>query len=695
MCSYCSSSDISKKIVKKLDGIPLAIEQVKALLQEFIAIDEFLDIYEKDYTRVMESKPERGCWDYDKNRTILKVLSLTDKRLSEVSQDAAKLLMLISCFGPITTEFKALNMVQDMQEFKPVLTDSQGLSDKLKWLMGLRRSKFILPQAIYTLEKFSIVKTRKGSDGSIVSFSVHGSVCRWRLETLDLTEREDWIMLAAFILGQQLPEIDTDKIPQLQNLALVKHSWDLFQRYITPESIEPLEGRLCHPYGSVIGRYGSLCLHHGNVTEAERMLTAAVLYNKLIQDVLWPKDKRSLLLMKHMAIAQWKIGNLTLATETLESLYKSSSIVIGNEDGLVTWAAKQLRDVRHRNVVYSHMERRAVIASAGSKRNWTNPLEDGTPRALEHMSADEILSEMSDEEYTLRKTVERFQQEFGETDIDTCRAIDSLAAYYEQQGEITKGQKVRTWYLRAKFGKTALHEAVLSQDKSSVERLLHDGANVSAKDDQGNTPLHLGLNHPAQDDNSAAIVLTLIAKGADLDAQSHIGLTPLLLATQHNNLQALELLLNEGAILDILAYNGDAILHRAAYHNSVESLKFLLELGAEVNARNSREETPLYLAAQKGHQEITEQLLAHEAEINIQDSKRSTPLHWAALYGHQQVVKQLLKKGANVNAQDKDGRTPLLYAERDNNSAVIELLLKEGAVRTPSSSVPSAITEVE
>ena len=462
MCSYCSSSGISKKIVKKLDGIPLAIEQVKALIQEFIAIDEFLDIYDKEYTRVMESKPERGCWDYDKNRTILKVLNLTDKRLSEVSQDAAKLLMLISCFGPITTEFKALDMVQDMQGIKPVLMDSQGLSDKLKWLMGLTRSKFILRQAINTLEKFIIVKTRKGSDGSIVSFSVHSSVCRWRLETLDLTEREDWIMLAAFILGQQLPDIDTDKIPQLQNLALVKHSWDLFQRYITPKSIEPLEGRLCHPYGSVIGRYGSLCLHHGNVTEAERMLTAAVLYNKLIQDVLWPKDKRSLLLMKHMATAQWKTGNLTLATEILESMYKSSRVVIGNEDGLTIWVANQLRDVRDRNVVYSDMAQRAVIASTGSKRNWTNPLEGGTPRTSEHMSADDIFSEMPDEEYTLLQRVEQFQQEFGETDIDTCRAIDSLATYYELQGEITKEQKARTWYRRAKSGKTALHEAVLS-----------------------------------------------------------------------------------------------------------------------------------------------------------------------------------------------------------------------------------------
>ena len=359
----------AKRIVRELNGIPLAIEQARALLQQCIAVHEFLDFYDKEYTRVMAKKPEKSLWFYDKNISILNVLSLMYNRLSQCNQDATKLLALVSCFGSRLVPFKVLNQVQDSHEVAAELADSPKFFDRLQWLIGLRGGQLPLRLATNQLENFSLLKVRKDLDGSLLQFSVHSTICRWRLETFDSSEREEWVILAAYLLSRELIQPGRDDFPQLEYFDLIKHCCQLIQRYVTPEAIDPPEGRLYRPYGLVMSRLGPLYLRNGHVREAKTMLEAAVKASMAIQGSVWPNDQSSLFLLKHLAMALWKSDSLELAAETLDSLYESSVDICGDMNGLTIWAQSRIRDIRDREAKNVQNERRAVVASAGPKRN--------------------------------------------------------------------------------------------------------------------------------------------------------------------------------------------------------------------------------------------------------------------------------------------------------------------------------------
>jgi ankyrin repeat protein len=73
-----------------------------------------------------------------------------------------------------------------------------------------------------------------------------------------------------------------------------------------------------------------------------------------------------------------------------------------------------------------------------------------------------------------------------------------------------------------RYGRTPLHEAVLSGDLAEVMRLLREGSDASAPDDDGWTPLHV-----AAQGWHADVVAVLLGAGAAVDAQDSHGNTPL------------------------------------------------------------------------------------------------------------------------------------------------------------------------
>jgi len=109
-----------------------------------------------------------------------------------------------------------------------------------------------------------------------------------------------------------------------------------------------------------------------------------------------------------------------------------------------------------------------------------------------------------------------------------------------------------------------------------------------------------------------------LAAGADVDAKSGIGLTP---------------------------------LHEAADRLSKEIAELLIAKGADVNAKNDDGETPLHYAAFVGQKEIPKEI----AEL-------------------------LIAKGADVNAKDVDDVTPLDVAINDDVAEIeiADLLRKHG-----------------
>ncbi|KAK7788328.1 hypothetical protein R5R35_014667 [Gryllus longicercus] len=96
---------------------------------------------------------------------------------------------------------------------------------------------------------------------------------------------------------------------------------------------------------------------------------------------------------------------------------------------------------------------------------------------------------------------------------------------------------------RRVHGTTALHAAAESSNAFAVRALIALGANVSAVDDQHRTPLHI----TARADGALRATVELLAAGAEVDAATLSGVTPLMEAVLHGAPTTVAVLLYAGA----------------------------------------------------------------------------------------------------------------------------------------------------
>ena len=135
----------------------------------------------------------------------------------------------------------------------------------------------------------------------------------------------------------------------------------------------------------------------------------------------------------------------------------------------------------------------------------------------------------------------------------------------------------------------ALLEAASSGNKAMVEELLSKGANVNAKDADGNTALH-SLSY-----SNIETVKLLIAKGANVNARNAYGKTPLHVAAAlpwyimgNGYIQISALLIANGADVNAADEEGNTPLFSAVYLGSLASIKLLLAHGANIHGENKR-----------------------------------------------------------------------------------------------------------
>ena len=125
--------------------------------------------------------------------------------------------------------------------------------------------------------------------------------------------------------------------------------------------------------------------------------------------------------------------------------------------------------------------------------------------------------------------------------------------------------------------------------------LLEKGADLEAKTTDGQTPLVLGI----QADNTETVEY-LLEQGADLDTRDNNGQTPLIAAVQRHRFEILSLLLDRGALLDARDRHGHTALMVAARKSVPSTLRLLLDRGADLEARDGNDYTALVIAVRGG-----------------------------------------------------------------------------------------------
>ena len=222
-----------------------------------------------------------------------------------------------------------------------------------------------------------------------------------------------------------------------------------------------------------------------------------------------------------------------------------------------------------------------------------------------------------------------------------------------------------------------LIEAAQKGEIENIRALIKNSANVNARTEFGETPLHLA--------QTREIAEFLISKGANIHAKDdEFGMTPLFNAPK----EIFELLISKGADVNARSKKGLTPLAWSAYGDDLDRIKLLISKGADVNAGDEYLKTPLHIAANWNKLEIATLLISKGANVNARDGSGWTPLHWASFEGGPEVVQLLITKGAEKNTKTTQpwsifpaGSTPLDIAEKAKHYDMAAFLKSKGCKR--------------
>jgi ankyrin repeat protein len=144
-----------------------------------------------------------------------------------------------------------------------------------------------------------------------------------------------------------------------------------------------------------------------------------------------------------------------------------------------------------------------------------------------------------------------------------------------------------------------------------------------------------------------------------------------------NNLPVVRRLLSAGADVNATTNNGTTPLHLASCNGSVQVVQLLLENGAEIEAKDNDGLTSLHWACLKGHLAVFNELLSRGSDMEVKNSDGDTPLHSACFGGNLAIVKALLSRGADMLAANDRGLLPMHTAVAKGSSAVTKYLLQQ------------------
>ena len=227
------------------------------------------------------------------------------------------------------------------------------------------------------------------------------------------------------------------------------------------------------------------------------------------------------------------------------------------------------------------------------------------------------------------------------------------------------------------FGGNALHHARILGDREMEKLLRKAGASADWPADCNKL---LGL---ASCEENQAVMQELLARVESVNAPvGKMEYTPLMYAAAGGYGEMVRLLLARGAEVNAESSRGDTALHMAARRGHAEVVRLLLAAGAEVDADDAPDGfTPLLYAAMSGRAEVVRLLLAAGADKEAElDREGQTPLWLAALNNHPDVIRELLQAGADFrHACTWQNSTPLVVAAHQGKLEAVKALLEGGA----------------
>ncbi|XP_044764528.1 uncharacterized protein LOC123321090 [Coccinella septempunctata] len=195
---------------------------------------------------------------------------------------------------------------------------------------------------------------------------------------------------------------------------------------------------------------------------------------------------------------------------------------------------------------------------------------------------------------------------------------------------------------------TSLHEATKAGRLDIIKTLLDNGADVEARDEAGQTPLHWAVRFRSSMD----LVKTLVESGADVNSKDEYGCTP----------------------LHILCTKGAGV--------NMDIFDLLLQKMDNPNTEDSKGSTPIHnlmrllpVNSLPRNKKLIELFLKYGGSLNKEDGLFGTVLHVAACSNHSaNFLMFLMEKGANAYILNGANLTFLDYIIRSDRKKVKEIV---------------------
>jgi ankyrin repeat protein len=216
-------------------------------------------------------------------------------------------------------------------------------------------------------------------------------------------------------------------------------------------------------------------------------------------------------------------------------------------------------------------------------------------------------------------------------------------------------------------------------DGQGVELLLRHGANPNASSYVGNTPLHM-----AAVVGNVGALRALVAGHADLELKNASGRTALMIASALGHVEAVRALLELGASIRTRSRDGWNAIFFAVDERQDNIFKMLVAKGAVCEDFISPRQSVLNLGCMEGSRLVVEAALASGVDKEFADYEGFTPFLCAVENGHLEIAQILLARGVNPKARTKNGYNAVHLAAGTGNLELLQTVVSLGLEVDPA-----------
>ncbi|KAA8622019.1 Kinesin [Pyrenophora tritici-repentis] len=388
-----------QRLLQQLDGLPLAIAQAGAYLQETgVEIKKYLEFYHQEWSRLMESQhlPNAPLKDYP-DRSVWTTWALSYQAIRSKHKATANLLLLWSYLDNKDLWYELFSAACKASETSRTML--------FEWIGDIAKNEIDFYNAIGRLRNYSLVESIQETR----SYATHPVVHKWAFHCWGEQSTMELYRLAVVVVGSAVPRdtpyfssaLCSRLLPHVQSCSrrMVKSEQKWALRVNTARENSSKENEKEEAFLEALYLMGLFYNNQGKLVEAKQM------YERALQGqekLLGPTHESTLTTVNDLAVCCQDQEKLAEA----EPMYERARRGREREVTLGPDHVSTLQTINNLGVLYADQGR------------------------------------LSDAQGMLEQAFRRKKEALGLNNISTLNTLKNLSAIYARQGRLDKAQKM-------------------------------------------------------------------------------------------------------------------------------------------------------------------------------------------------------------------------------------------------------------